>query len=706
MPPTTFAPAEEAKTSSPVPDWLARAFTTSAKHYQAGFFQDAQQLLIAILEREPRHSDSLYLLGSIAAQSKDLDLAEQLLRQAIAIEQRKTPYWVLYGNILQYKGQWDASAECYRAALSLDPVCVDAYYNWGNTFEKQQRNREATDCFETALRLLPNHIQARNNLANQYRNAGRLEEAAQHLEVAHRQEPQSVPVILNLGNVYMSMSRHQQAIDCFDAAIHLTPQLSVLYNNKGNALRQMTRIEESLASYRQAIQLEPERAEFHVNLGIGLQMQGRLADALAAFRQAMTLAPENSAAYGAGLFSLHYDHNLSPMDLCEAHREWARRYAPPTPRKPHANSRDAERKLRIGLVSPDFRQHPVAFFTLPLIETHDEERYEILCYSAVSKPDAWTGRIRAAAEGWCDISGMTDLELAERMERDEIDIAVDLTGHTAGSRLLAFARKPAPVAVSWLGYFNTTGMETMDYLLVDAIVAPPSEQAPFAEKPLRLDGCYLAYKGPDYAPEVSPLPAAANGHVTFGCYNTLSKVTDDVVKLWARLLHRVPLSRLILKNSILDDGHSRQLYWEAFAKEGIHRHRVDLLGSSPHPEMLAAYSLIDIALDPFPYNGGTTTCEALWMGVPVITQAGDRFVSRVGATILTNAGFPAWVTHSPEQYIEQAAALASDSEALARIRTTLRGAVQHSTLGNTTQFTRRWEHALRMVWRQWVREGH
>jgi protein O-GlcNAc transferase len=705
MPPTTFAPAEEANTSSPLPDWLARAFVTSAKHFQAGLFEEARRLLVAILEREPRHSDSLYLLGSIAAQSHDLDLAEQCLRQALAIEHRKTPYWVLFGNILQHKGQWDASGECYQAALALDPNCVDAFYNWGNTFEKQQRNREATECLETALRLQPGHIQARNNLANQYRTAGRLQEAAQHLETALRQEPGSVPVVLNLGNVYMAMNRQQEAIDCFDAAIRLMPQLSVLYNNKGNALRNMTRIEESLAAYRQALQLEPQRAEFHVNLGIGLQMQGRLAEALNEFRVAMTLAPESAAAYGAGLFSLHYDRNLSPLDLCEAHREWARRYAPPTPRKPHANSRDAERRLRIGLVSADFRQHPVAFFATPLLEAHDEEHYDILCYSAANKSDAWTERIRNAANGWCDVSGMSDLELAERMECDEIDIAVDLTGHTAGSRLLAFARKPAPVALSWLGYFNTTGMEAMDYLLVDPILAPPDEQAPFAEQPLRLEGCYLAYAGPDYAPEVSPLPAASRGHITFGCFNTLSKVTDDVVNLWARLLHRVPLSRLVLKNPILDDGHSRRLYWEAFAKAGIHRHRVDLLGSSPHRDMLAAYSHIDIALDPFPYNGGTTTCEALWMGVPVITQAGDRFVSRVGATILTNAGFPAWVTHSPEKYIEQAAALAADTEALARTRLRLRDTVRRSTLGNTTQFTRRWEHALRMVWREWVHSG-
>lgn len=705
MQPPILSQPEAANPSGPLPEWLSRAFVTSVKHYQAGLHEQARQLLIAILEREPRHSDSLYLLGSIAAQSRDLDLAAEMLRQAIAIEHRKPVYWVLYGNILQYKGEWDASAECYRAALTLDPNHTDAYYNWGNTFERQQRNREATACFENALRLMPDHIQARNNLANQYRNTGRLDEAAAHLEQAHRQEPTSVPVILNLGNVYMAMNRHQDAIDCFDSAIKLAPTMSVLHNNKGNALRALTRVEESLAAYRQALTLEPARAEFYVNCGLSLQMQGRLPEALASFRQAMALAPDSAAAYGAGLFSLHYDPALSPMDLCQAHREWATRYAPPPTPRPYSNSRDAERRLRIGLVSADLRQHPVTFFTLPLLDAHDEERYEMVCYSCGGRPDAWTERMRNAADGWCDASGLSDLELAEQIERDEIDILLDLSGHTSGGRLLTFARKPAPVAISWLGYFNTTGLAAMDYLLVDSIVAPPDEPAPFVEKPLRLDGCYLNYLGPEYAPEVSPLPAAQRGHITFGCFNTLSKVTEDVVKLWARLLHQVPLSRIILKNSILDDGHSRQLYWEAFAREGIHRHRVDLLGSSPHRELLAAYEHIDIALDTAPYNGGTTTCEALWMGVPVITQAGDRFVSRVGATILTNAGFPAWVTHSPEQYIEQAAALAADPQRLAELRSTLRDQVRQSTLGDTAQFTRRWQDALRMVWHDWVRSA-
>lgn len=703
MKPPTIPPTEAAAPSSPPPEWLARAFTTSARYYQSGLHEQARQLLIATLEREPRHSDSLYLLAAISAQSRDLDLAEELLRQAIAIEHRKPVYWVLLGNVFQHKGQLESSGECYRAALTLDPGNADAFYNWGNTFERQQRNREAVECFERALRQMPNHLQARNNLANQYRNLGRLEEAAAHLEQAARQDPASAPVALNLGNVYMAMSRYEDAIASFDNAIRLAPTLSVLYSNKGNALRAQSRIEEALACYRQALALEPNRAEFYVNAGNALQLQGRLREALASFRQAMQLAPDNAAAYAAGLFSLHYDPALSAQDLCQAHREWAARYAPPPPVRPYANSRNPEKRLRIGLVSADIRQHPVTFFTLPVLEGHDKERYEILCYSCGAKPDAWTGRVQAAADGWRDASGLSDLEMAEQIERDGIDILVDLSGHTAGSRLLVFARKPAPVQISWLGYFNTTGLAAMDYLLVDPIVAPPREEAPFVEKPLRLEGCYLAYQGPEYAPEVSPLPALHRGHITFGCFNTLSKITDEVVRLWSQLLHRVPFSRLVLKNAVLDDGHSRQLYWEAFEREGIHRHRVDLLGSAPHREMLAHYANIDIALDTFPYNGGTTTCEALWMGVPVITQAGGRFVSRVGETILTNAGLAAWVAQSPEQYLETASALVSDTTGLAQIRASLRARIAQSTLGDTAQFTRRWQNALRLAWHQWLR---
>lgn len=703
-------PLPEAKQDSPQaspPDWLKRAFTTAARHFQAGMNEEARQLLIGILEIEPRHADSMYLLGSVAFQSGDLGLAEDFLRQAIAIEANKSIYYVLFGNIFQRQGKLDLSEECYRAALLLEPNSADAYYNWGNTFEQQGRNREATACFEQALGIMPDHLQAKNNLANQYRQQGRLAESARLLESALRQDSNSLPILLNLGNVYMAQKRYTDSIKQIDHAISIAPGQAVLYSNKGNALKGANRVLESLDCYRQALELDSSRAEFWVNLGQALQMQGRMREALAVYGRAVQLAPDNAAAHGAGLFAMHYDPKLDPQLLLDVHKEWAAKHGGPLGRKgrPFANSPDPERRLRVGFVSPDFRQHPVAFFTSPLFAAHDRNNYEFRCYSSNATEDEWSRTLQQSVDSFQQVQGISDMELAEKVEADGIDVLVDLSGHTGGNRLLAFARKPAPVQISWLGYFNTTGLDTVDFLMVDDIIAPHAEQAPFTERPLRLNGCYLSYAGPDYAPEVSALPALDKGYVTFGCFNTLSKITEDVVRLWARVLHSSPQSKLMLKNSVLNDFLSRELYSEAFQREGIGPDRIVLVGSSPHAELLAAYSDVDIALDPFPYNGGTTTCEALWMGVPVITRSGDRFVSRVGSTILDNAGCKEWIAGSAEEYVEKAVQLASDLARLSEVRAGLRSRVKQSVLGDTVGFTRRFEDAVRMVWRDWCRKA-
>jgi protein O-GlcNAc transferase len=690
------------------PDWLSRAFTTAARHIQAGMLEEARQLLILILEREPRHSDSLYLLASISMQSGDRDLGEHLLRQAISIESNKTPYWILLGNVLQQGGRLDESAVCYQSALALDAQCSDAFYNWGNTLEKQGRCKEAAECFERTLALTPHHIQARNNLANLCRQQGRLEEAAAHLERAHVQDPASMPVALNLGNVYMAQSRNEKAVECFDLAIRLAPTAAVVHNNRGNALRALKRFNEAIASYRNAINLDPARAEFFVNCGVALQSQGRLKEALDCFRRSLELAPKNAAAHGASLFTLHYDPAVGNAQLLEEHRLWAQRHAAPVDPGPRRfeRSRDPERPLRIGYVSPDFRRHPIAFFTAPVLEAHDRTAFHSVCYLTGTNPDAWTDRLQRSAVLWREAPGMSDRELAEQIERDEIDIVIDLSGHTAGNRLTMFARRPAPLAVTWLGYFNTTGMAAMDYIAVDDIIAPPDEPRHYTEQAMRIGGCYLTYSGPDYAPAVSAPPALTRGFVTYGCFNTLSKITANVVALWARLLQQDPGARLVLKNPLLDDASSRQFYWQQFQALKIPPARIDLLGTSPHEELLAHYAQIDVALDPFPYNGGTTTCEALWMGVPVVTWMGGRFVSRVGATILHHAGRQEWIARSADEYLQTALTLGRDRAQMAVLRANLREEVKHSVLGDTKRFTRRWEDALRMAWRRYCAQAH
>lgn len=689
-------------TSPPQPAWLSRAFTTAARHYQAGLFHEARTLLISILEREPKHADSLYLLASVAGQSGDLALAEGLLRQAIAIDAGKPVYWVLLGNTLQRGERLEESEVCYQMALSIGGEHADPYYNWGNTCERQGRNREALELFRRAVDLNPHHVEALNNLANQLRATGALDEAVPHLEAARRLRPDLMPPVLNLGNVYMAANHFPEALACFEEAIRMAPNVAILYCNRGNALRGLKRTSEAIASFREAIGREPQRAEFWVNLGGALQLQGRMREAFAAFEQAHAFAPESAEAHGAILFAMHYDTGRSVTSILEAHREWGQRHTGPLRRTtPFSNSRDPGRQLRIGYISSDFRQHPVAFFTAPLLEAHCRERFAPYCYWNGTRADGWTERITATVAAFRHVASLSDRELAAQIEADGIDIVVDLAGHTAGNRLLALARKPAPVAITWLGYFNTTGMSAMDYLVVDSILAPPGEPAPYVERPLRLDGCYLSYTGPDYAPEVSSLPALDRGAITFGCFNAASKITDGVVELWAALLGKVPTARLALQNATLDDALSMSSCRDAFARHGIGAERLLLSGSAPHPEFLARYREVDIALDPFPYNGGTTTCEALWMGVPVVSLAGDRFVSRVGATILHHAGCGDWVAHSPMEYVERAAALAADHHKLAAIRAGLRDQVRTSVLGDVDGFRRRWEDALGLVWRTW-----
>lgn len=680
--------------------WARSTFTAAARFAQQRALPEARQLLISLLEREPDHTDSMYLLASVVAQEGEIDLGEQLLRQALSIAPKKALYWVLLGNLLQRQNRWAESELCYQEAINIEgPGYTDALYNWANTCERTGRHRDALTLFEEVVERAPRHMEARTNLANLLRSAGHSGLALAHLEEAHRHHPDALPVLVNLGNTLLSLGRAAEALPLIEKAIGLSPNTAALYNNRGNILRALKRNTEALRSFSDAIGREPMRAEFWTNRGTVLQILGRMDEAVASFGQALAFNPDNPIAHGAALFSLHYDPNRSTADLLAEHRAWGERHGRPLARQgAWQNEATPGRPLRIGFVSADFRQHPVSFFTEPLFAHHRRDAFHITAYSSCFGGDTWSARLKALAGEWAEVPALTDHELARRIEADGIDILIDLAGHTAGNRLLTFARKPAPVQISWLGYFNTTGLASIDYLLVDPVVAPESEPAPFVEQPLRLPGCYLAYQGPDYAPEPHRPPGQP---LTYGCFNTSSKITANVIALWARILAANPEARLLLRNATFDDPLARDQFLQAFAAAGVDAARLTLAGAATHADLLATYAEIDIALDPFPYNGGTTTCEALWMGVPVVTLAGGRFVSRVGATILTAAGHADWIAHTPEQYIDCALALGRDRSRLAELRRSLRAQLRKSTLGDTEAFTRNFEHALRTVWRQW-----
>jgi predicted O-linked N-acetylglucosamine transferase (SPINDLY family) len=406
------------------------------------------------------------------------------------------------------------------------------------------------------------------------------------------------------------------------------------------------------------------------------------------------------------IFHCHYSPTYGPLVLLRLARQWNDRHARSLAarRKPHRNDRNPDRRLRVGYVSGDFRVHPVGWFMTPVFAAHDRSAVEIFAYSASAYADDLTCRLRTSAGHWREVAGLSDSDLSAQVRDDRIDILVDLSGHTARHRLLALAEKPAPVQVTAV-VPGTSGVEAIDYFLSDRFETPPGSEAHFSEAVIRLPDGFHCYGPPDYAPDVAPLPAGANDAVTFGCFNNLAKVTASVVALWAKVLAAVPGSQLLLKTKALDDPDAQAWYRELAAAAGIALDRLMLAGGSPHAELLAAYGTIDITLDPFPYSGGLTTLESLWMGVPVVTLSGETFAGRHSTSHLGNIGLPELISATPEEYVAIAAGLADDRDRLVDLRATLRARLAASPICDAKRYTRNLEAAYRQMWHAWCAKG-
>jgi predicted O-linked N-acetylglucosamine transferase (SPINDLY family) len=467
------------------------------------------------------------------------------------------------------------------------------------------------------------------------------------------------------------------------------------------------RLGEALASYNRAIALKPGYAEAYDNRGVMLAELMRLDEALASYERAIALKPDFAEAHSNLLFSLNYDSKLTPDRLFEAHLEWNERYGRRVPHPvAHANERDAGRRLRIGYLSPDFRSHSVAHFVEPLLKNHNRQAVEVFCYAEVIRPDAVTGHLQSFADHWRVTIGLSDNELAERIRTDAIDILVDLAGHAGHNRLPVFARKPAPIQVTWLGYPNTTGLDAMDYRLVDAVTDPPGESDALASETLvRLEGGFLCYGGLKDAPAPATPPSLQSGTITFGSFNNPTKMSSATLDAWSSLLVRLPTARLLLKGGPFTDTTARALCLARLRERGVAPERVEMLpwldDAAAHQ---AAYNRVDIALDPFPYNGTTTTCEALWMGVPVVTLRGDRHAGRVGASLLDQIGLTEFVANSVEEYVGIALTLARNGERLEELRHSLRPRIAASRLCDGPAFARKIEAVFRNVWQHWCND--
>ncbi len=499
--------------------------------------------------------------------------------------------------------------------------------------------------------------------------------------------------------------RFSEAIPAFREALELDPGSWDSHVLLSDMLWRLGESAQAIEHCHRAIALAPDEAAPYQSLATALMQQGRQAEAEAAFEAALARNPGSAKAHSDLVFALNYRNDIDPRRLFAAHRAWDERHARPL--APAAarfdNDKDPKRRLRVGYVSRDFRTHPVSSFFMPLLRAHDRAAIEAFCYADNAQRDAVTRELEALADRWRPIAERSDEDVAALIRGDRVDILVDLAGHTGDNRLRVFARRPAPIQVTWLGYPTSTGLSAIDYRLSDAIVDPEGEdEIPSSEAVVRLPEGYHCYRPPDNAPEVGPLPAEAAGRITFGSFNHLPKLSDPAIALWARLLAELPDARLLLKNRCFADAGTRQRFAEKFAAAGIEAERLALkpwVGA--HRDHLALYNRIDLALDSFPYNGTTTTCEALWMGVPVVTFCGDRHAGRVGASLLTRVGLEDLIAPDEAGYFTTALALARDPDRLSALRAGLRARMSASPLCDETGFARAVELAYRDMWRRW-----
>ena len=571
----------------------------------------------------------------------------------------------------------------------------------GTTFLARVISQNLAKKFETAARsgtLAEVNIDEAFARALRQQKTGLLSEAEDGYRRILAVDPEQAEVHYNLGLVLRERGRLQDAVDAYERALELQPRFPQAINNLGATFESMGRLDEAEDMFRHALLLEPDSGDAWNNLGGVLKDLGRLDESIDCLERAGQLQPHHPRIHSNLVFALHYSPKHDAGALLSVARNWSDKFAAPLlpPNLSHGNESSPGRRLRVGYLSGYFREHCQTLFTVPLLSHHDHARFEIFGYFDVSTPDALTARLKASTDVWRQTAGLDDEEVAALIREDQIDVLVDLSLHMAHDRLLVFARKPAPVQVTWLGYPGTTGMKSIDYRLTDPRLDPPGEtDANYAEQSVRLPDSFWCYDPLSEEPAVGSLPSAQSGKFTFGCLNNFCKVNDGALELWARVLQAVPDSKLLL---LAPAGASRA---RTKARLGVTSERVEFVSYRPRAEYLKLYHGIDLCLDTFPYNGHTTTLDALWMGVPVVSRGGATAVSRAGLSLMTSLGLPELVAENPAQFVRLAVELAQDRKRLVKLRAGLRQRLTQSPLMDAAQFSRTIERAYRTMWQGW-----
>jgi len=682
------APAHHHHATAPPLDAIDSALERAIDLHEAGNLDEAGRRYREILEREPRNARALHLCGLIAHQRGDHAAALSLIEQALAIDSGDALFHFNRASVLLAMARRGPALDAYQAALRLRPRYPAALFNMATILAQTGDMIGSGDALVRALQLEPALPGAWEALAGQLiahgeerlknRSTPADQKALEVLRAAWCSAADPLEARFMLAYLLQQRTHWSEAVSHYEAVLAARPGLWTARNNLGNCLNQLGRMDQAVAQYRAALAVNPD-------------------------------LPDIASGICSGV---NYDPRYSPAEVFLEHRNWtlsfARKHYPAAvtwPDPEQSKTSDPGRRLRIGYLSPDFCRHPVSKLFAPIAARHDRSVVEVFCYYNFGRQDAMTERIRRTADHWREVAGQSDEELAARIRADGIDILVDLAGHTSQHRLLVLARRPAPIQVSWLGYFTTTGLDTVDYFVTDPHSSPAGQDAWFTEKLVRLPHTRFCYEPWEGMPEANFPPATRGGAVTFGSLNNLAKLNQQVLELWGRVLAAVPDSRLMLQAHGLGDAANRERFIALAADAGMPVERLDLRPFEFMQAGASAYHGIDIALDPFPFCGGLTSFDALWMGVPVVTLPQALIAGRQTASMLANLGCGELIARDATDYVRIAAALAADRARLGAYRATLRDRFRASPLADYAAFTRHLEQAYRRMWRGWLADS-
>jgi len=688
---------------SQIPQMLQQAI----RYHQAGQLEQAETIYHNILKIQPKEANALNFLGVIAYQRKNYDAAVELISKAIKINSSILGFHNNLGNVFKELKRFDEAIKSYQRALALDRNFPEIHYNLAIAFKALGKNDSAIQCYEKAIQLKPDYADSHNNLGLIFQEQGKFLSATTCYQRALVSNPKHANAHYNLGNVFREQGKWNEAVENYQKALTLNPNDIKIINNLGVAFEEQDKFAEAIECYERVMTINPNYADAYGNLANIFKIKGMIDESIEYAKKALTIEPAVKC-HSNFVYTLNFSMNYDRAAIFKEHQKFNEQHCLPLARliQPHRNERNPDKRLKIGYISPDFRKHSVAYLTEPVFANHNHAQFEIFFYYTHTKIDAVTQHLQKFADRWVNCYGLSDEALAEKIRRDKIDILVDLSGHMAHNRLLVFARKPAPIQVTYLGYPNTTGLTAIDYHITDNYVDPEGIGEQFnSEQLIRMPHSYYVYNPIEDSPDINTLPALENNYIRFCSFNSYSKFNTKTLSLWAEVLQAVPHSKFIVKTKALNDVERRLHFEQQMKHLGIETERLELGYIATANQVFEHYNRMDIALDAFPFNGATTTCQALWMGVPVVTLVGETHVARAGLALLSTVGLTELIAYTSKEYVEICVKLVSDLNYLNKIRMTMRERLLASPLIDGKSFATQLESHYRTIWQKWCNQG-